>query len=50
MVSAQIAQDIGEVKDAAAAMSNNSTQVDQSATALSRLAEELNTMVHRFKV
>ena len=50
VVSVQIAQDIGEVKDAAQAMSGNSTQVDQSATNLSKLAEELNGMVNRFKV
>ncbi len=50
VVSSQIAQDIGEVKDAAQAMSGNSTQVDQSAVNLSKLAGELNTMVGRFKV
>ncbi len=50
VVSAQIAQDISEVKDAAQMMSSNSLQVDQSATALSKLAGELNAMVHRFKV
>jgi methyl-accepting chemotaxis protein len=49
-VSAQIAQDISEVKDAAMKMSGNSTQVDESATNLSRLAGELNAMVNRFKV
>jgi methyl-accepting chemotaxis protein len=50
VVSAQIAHEISEVKDAAVHMSANSTQVDQSATDLSRLAGELNAMVNRFKV
>jgi methyl-accepting chemotaxis protein len=50
VVSSQIAQEISEVKDAAVHMSQNSAQVDQNATDLSRLAEELNAMVNRFKV
>ena len=50
VVSTQIAQDIGEVKDAAHTMSDNSMQVDQSAANLSRLAGELNAMVGGFKV
>ncbi len=50
LVSVQIAQDISEVKDAAEKMSGNSLQVNQSATALSQLAGELNAMVLRFKV
>ena len=50
VVSTQIAQDISEVKDAAQKMSGNSLQVDQSAAALSKLAGELNAMVHSFKV
>ncbi len=49
-VSAQIAQEIGEVKNAAGEMSSNSTQIHDSSVALSTLAKHLNEMVNRFKV
>lgn len=49
-VAAQIAQEIGEVKNAAGEMSSNSTQVNDSSMALSHLAKQLNAVVRRFKV
>jgi methyl-accepting chemotaxis protein len=49
-VSAAIAKDISEVNQAAAEMAQGSQQANQSAEALSRLAEELQAMVTRFRL
>ena len=47
---AEIAREIGGVDQAAGRMTEGSEQVRTSSTELSRVAEELQTTVHRFKV
>lgn len=49
-VSGEIARDISEVNIAAGDMTNSSSQVEMSAGELSKLAEQLNTMVKKFRV
>jgi len=50
VVSGEIAKDISNVNQESKEMSNGSSQVKVSASDLSRLAEELKTLVGRFKV
>ena len=49
-VSGDIARDIAEVNQAANEMTNSSSQVNMSAEELSKLGEQLQGMVGRFKV
>ncbi len=49
-VSGEIAKDINEVNQSASVMANSSSQVNMSAADLSRLGEELKSMVERFKI
>lgn len=49
-VSNEIAQDIGHVTDAAADVSRRCADINDSSKELAGLAEQLNTMVGRFKV
>jgi len=49
-VASAITNEINEVTNAAGEMSNNSSHVNQSAEALNDLAQQLDTMVKRFRI
>jgi methyl-accepting chemotaxis protein len=49
VVSGEIAKEIAGVNEVSTQLTNNSTQVNQSADELYRLANELNTLVGKFK-